>query len=383
MTMKRSIPLFGIFRSAEMEAAVIDVIRSGQIASGGHVEAFRRGFGELVGNPNVVTTNDMSSAIQIALHISGIGRGDEVLTAAYSCMSSNAPIATAGAQAAWVDVDPLTGTMDVADFERSITPRTKAALLYHLAGYPGRVREIAEICRQRGIVLIEDCDNALLATVDGTQVGSFGDFAIHSFYPNRQINATEGGALVCRDAEQVARAIRLRRYGIDLARFRDALGEIDPNCDIAEIGWAATLNNLCSAVGASQLATVAARLSRTRQVAQALSQRLAELPQLALVPALPGATPSYWALLTRVERRDQVMAALKARGVQCSKLHHRTDSYSGFGVPQRDLPGTTAFLASVLALPCGWWMTDDDVDYLVLTLKAVLDEVGCDAPARH
>ncbi|MBT9500762.1 MAG: DegT/DnrJ/EryC1/StrS family aminotransferase [Burkholderiaceae bacterium] len=381
--MTRSIPLFGIFRSAEMEAAVIEVIRSGQIASGGHVEAFRRGFGELVGNPNVVTTNDMSSAIQIALHVSGIGAGDEVLTAAYSCMSSNAPIATSGARAAWVDVDPATGVMDARDFERAITPRTRAALLYHLAGYPGPVREIAEICRQRGIVLIEDCDNALLATIDGAQVGSFGDFAIHSFYPNRQINATEGGAMVCKSPEHVARAIRLRRYGIDLTRFRDALGEIDPNCDIAEIGWAATLNNLCSAAGASQLASVAARVARTRDVAQALSARLAQLPQLALVRPMPGATPSYWALLTRVGKRDQVMAALKARGVQCSKLHHRTDSYSGFGAAPRELPGTSAFLASVLALPCGWWLNDDDIDYLVLTLKSVLEEVGCDAPARQ
>jgi len=380
--MTRSIPLFGIFRSAEMETAVIEVIRSGQIASGIHVEAFRRGFGELVGNPNVVTTNDMSSAIQIALHVSGIGAGDEVLTAAYSCMSSNAPIATSGAHAAWVDVDPATGTMDPRDFERAITPRTKAALLYHLAGYPGAVAEIAEICRRHGIVLIEDCDNALLATVGGAQVGSFGDFAIHSFYPNRQINATEGGALVCKSPEHVARAIRLRRYGINLTRFRDALGEIDPSCDIAEIGWAATLNNLCSAAGASQLASVAARVARTREVAQALSARLAQLPQLALVRPMTGATPSYWALLARVSKRDQVMAALKARGVQCSKLHHRTDSYSGFGVPARQLPGTSAFLAKVLALPCGWWLTDADLDYLVAALKDVLEEAGCEAFAH-
>jgi len=249
------------------------------------------------------------------------------------------------------------------------TPRAKAVIVYHLAGYPADIRRIADICKERGLKLIEDCDNALLATVGGEQVGSFGDFAIYSFYPNRQINATEGGALCCRRAEDAERAIKLRRYGIDLSRFRDPQGEIDPNCDIPEVGWAATLNNLCSAIGYAQLGEVEGRIAQTRRVADRLTQELAQIRGVEVVLPQADAIPSYWAFLIKLRNRDQVMASLKQRGVQVSKLHQRTDQYSGFTASPSDLPNTKHLLDQVLGLPCGWWMSDEDIDRVVSMLR--------------
>ena len=363
--MAQNIPLFGIYRDARMDEAALEVLHSGQIASGAYVKRFSEGFAQLTGQRHVITVNDMSSAIQIALYLAGVRADDEVLTAAYACMSTNAPIAALGAKPAWVDVNAETGLMDPEALERAITPRAKAVIVYHLAGYPADVERIATICRERGLALIEDCDNALLARVGDAQVGSFGDFAVYSFYPNRQINATEGGALACRRAEDAERATRLRRYGIDLPRFRDALGEIDPACDIAEIGWAATLNNLCSAIGNVQLDSVTARVERGREVAAVLQERLASLPGIEVVPAGRGAICSHWALLVRVLHRDAVLAGLKRRGVAASKLHHRTDTYSGFHTPPADLPQTQRFLNQVLGLPCGWWLSEEDIDAIV------------------
>lgn len=372
----KPIALFCPYHDKNIELIAIDVLRSGQVAGGPYVHQFSKAFGELIGNHNVVTTNDMSSAIQIALHIAGVRSGDEVLTAAFSCMSTNAPIATSGATPVWVDINPKTGTIDPEDFARSITPRTKAAIVYHLAGYPADVRQIAQLCSEAGIVLIEDCDNALLATVDGKLVGSFADFAIYSFYPNRHINATEGGALVCRNSEDAERAIKLRRYGIDLPRFRDANGEISLSCDISEIGWAATLNNLCSAIGLAQLPTVAGRIDRTRAVAKEMSLRLAEIPHLDIVEPLYKTVPTYWGLLVRVGRRDEVLVALKARNIHVSKLHQRTDIYSGFNAPRRVLPGTESFLETILALPCGYWMDENDIDYVVTSIRDVVGSMN-------
>lgn len=365
MQMPHNISLFGIYRDARMDAAALEVLHSGQIASGSYVKQFAEGFGKLVNQANVVTVNDMSSAIQIALRIIGVGPGDEVLAASYACMSTNAPIATSGATAIWVDIDPHTGTLDPEALERAITPRAKAVIVYHLAGYPADIQRIAEICQRRGLKLIEDCDNALLATVDGKQVGSFGDFAIYSFYPNRQVNATEGGALCCRSAEDAERATKLRRYGIDLALFRDPYGEIDPNCDISEIGWAATLNNLCSSIGYAQLGEVERRVAQARRVAEHLTQELAQISGVEVVAPLHASVPSYWAFLIKLSKRDQVMCRLKKLGVQVSKLHQRTDQYSGFAAPPRDLPNTAHFLDQVLALPCGWWLSDDQVYHLI------------------
>lgn len=374
--MSPSISLFGIYRDARMDEAALEVLHSGQIASGAYVKKFSDGFAALTGQQHLVTVNDMSSAIQIALHLSGVRAGDEVLTVAYACMSTNAPIATLGARPVWVDVDATTGLMDPAALERAITPRAKAVIVYHLAGYPADIQRIAAICRERNLVLIEDCDNALLARVGDSQVGSFGDFAVYSFYPNRQINATEGGALACRRLEDAERATRLRRYGIDLPRFRDAQGEIDPRCDIAEVGWAATLNNLCSAIGYTQLDSVAARVERGREMAAALQQRLAGMAGVNVVPAGPGAVCSHWALLVRLQQRDAVLAGLKRRGVAASKLHHRTDTYSGFNAPSGDLPQTARFLDEVLGLPCGWWLQRDDVDAIATALAEAIAEAA-------
>lgn len=367
--MNKTIPMFGIYRDAAMDAAALSVLKSGQIAAGPYVNKFAEGFAALAGRDRMVSVNDMSSAILLALRLSGVNAGDDVLTTSYACMSTNAPIANIGAKPVWVDVDANTGLMDPDALERAITPKSKAVIVYHLAGYPADICRIAEICAARGLKLIEDCDNALFATVDGEQVGGFGDFGIYSFYPNRQINATEGGALYCKREEDARRAVLMRRYGIDLTRFRDALGEINAECDIPEIGWAATLNNLCSAIGCTQLEGAPHRVARAREVAARYQAAFANLPGVDVVPPHPEAVPAYWAFLLTVDRRDEVLALMKQDGVQVSKLHHRTDTYSGFGVPTRALPQTQSFLDRVLSLPCGWWLDDEDVEYVIAAMK--------------
>ena len=367
--MRQQVPLFGIYHDTAMELLATQVLRSGQIASGTHVQQFEDQFGVLIGSSNVITVNDMSNAIQIALKLAGVQENDDVLTTAYACMSTNAPIAIAGAHPIWVDINPLTGGMDPLSLERSITAASKAVLLYHPSGYPAEVDRIAEICKKHNLKLIEDCDNSLLARAGGRLTGSFGDYAIYSFYPNRQINATEGGALVCKDSSDVIRAKKLRRYGIDMSTFRNVTGEINPYSDIPEIGIAATFNNLCAAIGKTQLNSVPARIDSSRSVAKRLAAGIAGLHGISAIEPLPDTEPSYWSFLLLVENRDRLMEILKEAGVQCSKLHHRTDHYTGFKQYLHDLPGTTKFMSHVLAIPCGWWLSNNQVDYIIEVLK--------------
>ena len=366
------LPLFGVVNTPEMEAAALAVLRSGRIASGPHVAAFEAGLGELLDQSHVVTTVDMTSALHLALYLGGVRPGDDVLTTAFACMSTNSAIAGCGGRPVWVDVAPASACMDVADFERAITSATRAVILYHLAGYPGPAQAIAEICRQRGIVLIEDCDNALLATVDGQQVGTFGDFAVFSFYPNRQINTTEGGALACRDPDDAVRARKLRRFGIDASSFRTSAGEINPQSDIPVVGWSMAMNNLCAALGSVQLQGVAQRMAQTRLHAQQIKDGLVSCAGLTLLTPSAGALPSYWGVLIAVEQRDVVLAALKAHGVAASILHQRNDIYSGFVACRRELPNTDILQRSIIALPCGWWLSAQDVEQLIAAVKSAL-----------
>ena len=366
------ISLFHAYGDAATEAAAIAVLRSGQIASGPKVAEFQQALTAWTGQPHVVSTSDMSSAMLLALHLLGVRAGDEVLSPAYTCMSSTAPIANLGARPRWVDVDPSTGLLDPAALKASITLATRACIVYHAAGYPAASPEIAAICREHGIALIEDCNTALGATLHGQPVGSWGDAAVYSFYPNRQINAAEGGAVAFKDADKAAAALRLRRFGIAQSGFRDAIGEINPTSDIAEIGWSAALSQLNSAIGLAQLPGLAERLAATQANARALAQRIEGLPGVRVVAPGADASPVYWGLLVLCERRDAVLAALKAGGVMASKLHHHIDSYSGFGSDAATLPGTAAFMQSVIALPCGHWLTPADLDRVARTLGDAL-----------
>jgi len=358
--------------SPAAERAAIEVLRSGQIASGPKVAEFEEALASLLKRPHVVSCNDMSSALVLALHLAGVGPGDEVLTQAFSCLSSNSPIARVGATAVWVDMDPATASMSVEDLRRAITPRCKALMLYHVAGYPGPTREITELCRQHGIVVIEDCNNAMGAVQDGRPVGSLGDYAVHSFYPNRQLAAIEGGALVCPDQETAHRARRLRRFGIEMTSFRDALGEINPDSDVPELGWSASFSQLNAAVGLAHMPELAMHLRGTRANAELLQDSIEGLKGIRAVSAQPGAEPAYWGCLILAERRDEILRRLKAEGIHASRLHQRNDRYSGFAASRRALPGTDALMNQVLALPCGWWLGEADMNRLVSGLSLAI-----------
>lgn len=368
--MSTVISLFGVVSLPEMEAAALEVLRSGRIASGEYVGRFEERLGAILGQSNVVSTVDMTSALFLALHLAGVGEGDEVLTTAFACLSTNSAIAQRKATPVWVDVSPQSVEMDVADLAFKISERTKAVILYHVAGYPGPVREIAALCKERGIVLIEDCDNALFAARNSFQVGSHGDFAIYSFYPNRQINATEGGALICRSSEMAIKARKLRRFGINPTTFRTAEGEISALSDIPEIGWGVTLSNFCAAMACAQLDSVQSRHDKTQSNVKKLKSLIEHISGVRPVPVAQNSNPAYWVFLIFVENRDKVLSALKQRGVMASCLHMRNDIYTGFGASHSNqLPNTEHLQEHILAIPCGWWLHDENLVHIATTLE--------------
>ncbi len=360
-----TIDLFHPVRLPEMEAAALEVFRSGQIASGPKVAALEHAFAAVAGREHIVSTNDLTSAVLLALHLSGVRAGDEVATVAFSCLQSNSPIACLGATPVWIDIDPETMSMSVEDLAAKLTTSVKAVMVYHIAGYPSDTLRIAAMCRERGIPLIEDCNNAIGATLDGRPVGVAGEYAVYSLYPNRQINGIDGGMLATPDATTAARATRLRRFGVDATSFRDARGEINPESNVPEIGWSAALNNLNAAVALSQLNTLVERTKRTIAVADKLTNTLGNLNKLRPIRPVLSAIPAFWGFLVLSESRDELLVHLKAQGIKSSIFHQRNDWYTGFGKPRAELPGTELVMNQLLALPCGWWLTDNQIKELI------------------
>src|SRR5574343_222467 len=152
-------------------------------------------------------------------------------------------------------------SMSVADLKAKLQPSIKAVMLYHIAGYQSETQKILELCKSFQIPLIEDCNNSIGATLDGKPSGFYGDYAAYSFYPNRQINGVDGGALAVPTDCLAKLASRMRRFGIDQDSFRDARGEINPASDVPEIGWSAAFTNLNASIALSQLDTLNHRIT--------------------------------------------------------------------------------------------------------------------------
>jgi perosamine synthetase len=350
--------------------ALNEVWQSGRLAAGPAVPTLEARIGALVGDPSVVAVSDMTQALALALRLAGVRAHDEVLTLAFNCMSSNSAIAMIGAIPAWVDIDPETASVDIADVRACITPRTRAVVIYHVAGYVADLAAVRALCDEAKLPLIEDANNALGAEWKGRSVGSFGDYAVFSFYANRQLNGIEGAALVCRDPANAERARRLRRFGIDMTRFRDADGEIDAAIDVPEIGCSATLPNVNATLACHAMDDLSARINRNRANVAHLAAALADRPGLRFIRENEGGRGVFWVALVRSAQRDQLMARLKAEGVNCSKLHQRNDVYSGFNARRRDLPGTTILQREMLALPSGWWLSQDDLCRIVDAVRS-------------
>lgn len=370
------IKLFECSVSGAGIVAATETLVGGAIATGRNVQALECALGDYLGTDNVVCMGDMTHALALSLHLAGVGPGDEVMTLAFNCLSSNSAIAQVGARPVWVDIDPLQGSMSLDDAALAVTPRTKALVLYHLAGYPADVAAFRAFCDERSLALIEDVNNALGASVNGIKTGVTGDYAVVSFYPNRQVNGLEGAALICADPDKARMARSLRRFGIDAARFRDANGEIDGTVDVAKIGMSSPLNNVNASVALAHLPSLDERLARNRRNVRQLRGTLS--PDSRIWPITPGqgADPAYWVWLVRTDDRDQVMSTLKSAGVHCSKLHHPNDSYSGFAAAGRLLPGTRTLEREMMALPCGWWLDEGDISVISETLRSAGADVG-------
>lgn len=365
-----TLALFDCSLSGTVTRSLDPLWQSGLLAAGPAVGALEDRLSGYLEDRPVVALSDMTQALAMALRLAGVGEGDEVATLALNCMSSNSAIAMVGAVPIWIDVDPATATVDLDDLSASITSRTRAVVIYHVAGYVGDLTALRALCDARGLVLIEDANAALGATWQERRVGTVGDYAVFSFYANRQLNGIEGAALVCPNRATADRAQRLRRFGIDTGRFRTPDGEIDPSLDVPEIGLPSSLSNIHASLALSGMDDLDIRVARNRANAAYLAGSLSDVAGLNFISQRPGAGGVFWVALVRSTNRSNLMTWLKAAGVPCSRLHQRNDRYTGFGAQARILPGTALLEQEMLALPAGWWLSKDDLNRIVSEVRS-------------
>lgn len=232
-----------------------------QFSSGAKVKEFESQWAWLVGVQHAVACNNGTSALHLAMLALGIGPGDEVLVPDLTFVATANAVSYTGARPVFVDVDPHTWTMDPADAERKITPRTKGLIPVHLYGVPCPLARLWALAQAKGLWVVEDCAEAHGATYAGQVVGSQSLMAVWSFYGNKLLTMGEGGVLVTSDASLAARARLYRGQGMrpdaaPMDRFTHAV-----------IGYNYRLTDLQAAIGLAQIQTLRARLGAHRLLA--------------------------------------------------------------------------------------------------------------------
>lgn len=287
-------------------------LESSWISSRGEfIPRFERHFSEYVNVPHAVTVANGTVALHLALLAIGIAAGDEVIVPTLTYVASANMIAHAGAVPVLVDCRGTDWQIDAEAIRRAITPRTKAIMMVHLYGACGDIDSVIAICRQHGLLLIEDCAEAFGTRYKGRHVGSFGDVATFSFFGNKTITTGEGGMVVSNDREIAARAYHLKTQAVS------PVGEYWHD----ELGFNYRMTNICAAIGLAQLENADAILARKMQVARWYDLYLESQPvDRQLVSE--DCQSSWWlySILVEPAQRDALRRRLADRQIETRPL---------------------------------------------------------------
>jgi perosamine synthetase len=355
--------------------ALAEVIASGWVSQGPRVAAFEAAFAQRVGAPEAVATTSCTTALQLALYVSGVGPGDEVIVPSLSFIATANAVWQCGATPVFADIDPLTYNLDPAAAERAITSRTKAIMPVHQVGLPADMDRFLELSERHGVAIVEDAACAIGARYKGREIGSLGPLACYSLHPRKVITTGEGGMIAVHDPAIAARLRRLRAHGMDmsdLARHaaRDVVFEAYP-----ERGWNSRMTDMQAALGLCQLEVLDEILEDRRRLAERYNAAIERIPGLQ-TPHEPAYARRTWqSYCVRIDpraavSRTELMRRLLSDGIPTRRgvmAIHEEASYQG---PHANLEQTEAAAREVLMLPLFPDLTDAQQDYVVECLTA-------------
>ena len=391
---KEIIPLFKVYMSKNAGPAATKVLESGYIGQGPIVSEFETKLQERFKNDYVVTVNAATSAEHLALHLlkapskhtgtfqhlaywesewPGIQDGDEVLTTPLTCTATNWPILANNMKIKWVDVDPKTMNMDLDDLARKITRKTKAIMVVHWGGYPidlDRLKQIqSDTQRKFGFkpAVIEDCAHAFGSKFNGQPIGSHGNISTFSFQAIKHMTSVDGGALVLPHQELYNRSKLLRWYGIDReSNTKDFRCE----ANIEEWGFKFHMNDVNASIGLENLKEVDEYVVKKHMLnANSYDAHLGGVDGVELLERDPRMESAFWIYSLLVDNKQDFMDWMKECGIMVSQVHERNDIHTCVSEFNAHLPTLDRVQPKLISIPVGWWVTEEQIEYIIECIK--------------
>jgi dTDP-4-amino-4,6-dideoxygalactose transaminase len=384
------VPLTDIEVTEEDVQAVLDCLREGWLTMGPRTQRFEQELALSIGTPHAVTVSSGTAALHLACQAAGLGPGDEMIVPAFTFVASASAARFVGATPVLCEIlGPHDLNIDVEDVARRITPRTRAVMAVHFCGYPADVLALRELCDAHGLILIEDCAEAIGARVDveptrpatrpGRQVGTVGELGAFSFFSKNQLCVGEGGMVATAD-EELAKQVRLLRSHALTSGTWDRHRGHDPAYDIVDIGFNFRIDEPRAALGLSRMRRLEGDIAARRAVVRAYRERLSEMPGLELPwddRAVELATHfAFPVLLPDREARDRFREECKAGGVQTT-WYPALQTFSDYrdAAPPEGLPRALEVSERHCMLPLSATMDEGDIDAVVDTVLSCVSRV--------
>jgi dTDP-4-amino-4,6-dideoxygalactose transaminase len=345
---------------------VCDTLDSRWIGQGPKVDLFEAAFKEKFRLPGpCVAVGSGTDALHLTYLLAGIEAGDEVLVPLFTCTATNIPLLYIGARIRFVDVDPNTLNISIADLKAKISERTKAIVCVHYGGLPCDMDAVGALAAQYSIPVIEDAAHALGATYGGVPIGAVSEFTTYSFQAIKPLTTGDGGMLTFKNASLEQKSKRLRWFGIDRTLKQKGVWEND----ITEIGYKYQMTDIGASIGLAGLEEFDDTLAYRRMLYSRYLENLRGVSHVKIVDDFSARrTHAAWLFTIIVERREQCQLKLRSRRIESAQTHFRNDRYSIFGCSD-EFPAMDSIDDNYLAVPLHTKMSIADVDRICNVLR--------------
>ncbi|MEA2534137.1 MAG: hypothetical protein QOJ93_1948, partial [Actinomycetota bacterium] len=276
------IPIIRPFLGPEEAAAASEAIASGWVAQGPRVAEFERNFAARVGATQAIAVSSCTTGLHLAMHLLGLGAGDEVVVPSLSFIATQNAVRYVGATPVFCDVEEATQNISAATIEPCLTPATKAVMVVHQGGIPADVKSIHALCDPLGIAVVEDAACAIGSTIDGELVGKHSDLVVFSFHPRKVLTTGEGGMITTSREDWAERLRRLREHGMSVSAAARHGAKSPVIEQYLEMGFNFRMTDIQAAVGLVQLSKLDVIIARRRELAARYQELLGEIPGLTM-----------------------------------------------------------------------------------------------------
>ncbi len=373
-------PLIGEEEIKEVESS----LRAGWLGTGPKVARFEADFSAYKGikETHVAAVNSCTAALHLSMIAAGIGPGDEVITTALTfCATVNAVI-HAGATPVLADIDPQTMNINPEQIERRITPRTRAILPVHFAGRCCDMDAIMGIARRHRLKVIEDCAHAIESEYHGVKAGTFGDFGCYSFYVTKNVATGEGGMVIARKEDDIARVKVLALHGMSKDAWRRFSDEGYKHYHVVECGFKYNMMDLQAALGIHQLQRVEQNWLKRKQIWDHYQEAFHNLPLTRPAdpePLTRHAHHLYTILIDEkrsgIARDDFLNEMTKRRigvGVHYLSIPEHPYYQETFGWKPEEFPNAMRIGRQTVSLPLSARLSNRDVDDVMSAIRRTL-----------